>query len=107
MGAAFGFAVLSIVVWKVTDFLRTIVTDDLKWNIPSEWYALVAWGIGTGVALLVCNVAALSTFFGVPQGASCADAILKGLGFAGVSAFVHAVTAALPSPGGTKGLTPR
>ncbi len=108
MGTAFGFAVLAIVVWKVTDFLRTLATDDLHWKIPTEWWALVAWALGTGVALIVCNVAALAAFFGVPPGAGCADAILKGLGFAGVAAFVHAVTDALPKPPtGTKGLTPR
>jgi hypothetical protein len=100
------FTVLAIVVWKITDFIRTITTNDLKWNVPTEWWALVAWAIGTGTAFVVCNVSAFSAFVGAQQGGGCADAILKGLGFAGVSAFVHAVTAALPSPGGVKGLTP-
>lgn len=105
MGAV-AFAVLAIVTWKVVDFLRTIVTDDFHWNVPTEWWALVAWGVGTGIAYVVCNVPALIAFFGVQAGGGCADAILKGLGFAGVAAFVQALTAALPSPGGTKGLTP-
>lgn len=104
---ALAFAVLAIIVWKIVDFVRTVTTNDLHWTIPTEWWALVAWGIGTGVAYLVCHVAAFAAFVGAQTGTGCADAILKGLGFAGVAAFVHALTAALPAPSaGPKGLTP-
>src|SRR5437870_5305109 len=92
------FALASGIIYKVTDFLKTVVYEDLKWKIATEWWALVSWALGIGLAYLACNVDTFRAFAGLPADASCTGMVLTGLGFGSIPAFWHTLVDRVKTP---------